>query len=438
MGFLAPPGADPDADVAGWVARADQGEPYDDDSARQVVDRLQRFHSAYNIDASTPPPPLFVASGFTDDLFPVDEAIRFLNRTRRDHPKVPTALMLGDFGHQRASNKPAERERLVAAIHAWFDEHLRGGPRAPRDVVATTQTCPREAAEGATFRAPTFAKLARGEVRFTAPDPQTIDSAAGDPSIGAAIDPVGGGGDACKTTPSGTQSGTATYLLPAAGGPEGYTLLGAPAVIARLGIDGEPDAQQIAARLWDVAPDGGPQTLVARGLYRPTGDGDQVFELHANGWRFAPGHVAKLELLGADPPYSRRSTGEFQIAVERLELRLPVRERPDGGAVLAPARPVLPAGQSAAPGIEPARRRVRLRLRCTRSGLRATASVPGARVRRVDFYVDGRARARDRRAPFTKTLAIRRKRGRVTARASLVGERSVRKTRRVRRCVPRR
>src|SRR5215218_9127533 len=105
MGYLAPAGADPEADVAGWVARADQGEPYDDADARRVVDLLERFHSAYNVDASTPPAPLFVASGFTDDLFPVDEALRFMGRTRRDHPKTPTALMLGDFGHQRASNK---------------------------------------------------------------------------------------------------------------------------------------------------------------------------------------------------------------------------------------------------------------------------------------------------------------------------------------------
>ena len=26
----------------------------------------------------------------------------------------------------------------------------------------------------------------------------------------------------------------------------------------------------------------------------------QVFQLHPNGWHFAAGHVAKLELLGAD------------------------------------------------------------------------------------------------------------------------------------------
>jgi hypothetical protein len=146
--------------------------------------------------------------------------------------------------------------------------------------------------------------------------------------------------------------------------------------------------------------------------------------------------VPKLELLGADPPYGRPSTGEFTIRVERLELRLPVREAPDGRAVLKPVPPVLPAGQQAAPGVTPARRRVRLKLRCSRRGWRATASVPGARVRRVDFYVNGRRVARDRQAPFTRTLRVRRGRKpiRITARASLAGERAVRVSRRVRRC----
>src|SRR3954454_18736173 len=170
MGYLAPPGADPDADVAGWVARADAGEPYDDASARAVIDTLEHYHSAYWIDPSTSPAPLFVSSGFTDDLFPIDEALRFVNRTRRDHPRVPVAMMLGDFGHQRASNKKAERARLIRLIHAWMDRHLRGRRSAPvpRGVIASTQTCPREARAEGPFRAPTFAKLARGEVRFTA------------------------------------------------------------------------------------------------------------------------------------------------------------------------------------------------------------------------------------------------------------------------------
>ncbi|HEX4732894.1 MAG TPA: CocE/NonD family hydrolase [Thermoleophilaceae bacterium] len=322
MGFLAPPGVDPDADVVGWVERADRGEPYDDADAQATVARLERYHSAYTIDASAAPPPLFIAGGFTDDLFPVDEALRFADRTRNEHPRTPVSLMFGDFGHQRAANKPADRKRLLDAIRVWMDYWLRGiGSKPITGVLATTQTCPRSAPSGGPFTAATFAGLARGAIRFESPAVQAISSTGGDPQVAAAIDPVAGGGDACATTKTDTVPGTAVYKLPPS---KGWTLLGAPTVSAKLSVTGT--FAQIAARLWDVAPDGSSQTLVARGTYRPVGSGaTETFRLHANGWRFAPGHVPKLELLGADAPYTRVSNGAFQIGVTSLALRLPAR-----------------------------------------------------------------------------------------------------------------
>jgi ABC-2 type transport system ATP-binding protein len=171
------------------------------------------------------------------------------------------------------------------------------------------------------FRARSFQGLARGAVRYTASAPQTISSTGGDPQVAAAIDPVTGGGDDCATTKTDASPGTAVYSLPASAG---YMLLGAPSIRARLTVTGTN--AQVAARLWDVAPDGKSQTLVARGTYRPdSGEGTQHFQLHANGWRFAAGHVPKLELLGADAPYTRVSNGAFQITVSTLELTLPTR-----------------------------------------------------------------------------------------------------------------
>ena len=140
------------------------------------------------------------------------------------------------------------------------------------------------------------------------------------------------------------RAGTANYRLPAATG-DGYTLLGSPTVIATLKVTGTFPA--LAERLWDVGPDGR-QTLVARGLYRPSGDGRVVFQLHPGAWHFAAGHVPKLQLLARDTPYSRASNGTFTIAVSSLDLRLPVHDAP-GGPVLAPAAPVLPAGATPAP-----------------------------------------------------------------------------------------
>ena len=109
-----------------------------------------------------------------------------------------------------------------------------------------------------------------------------------------AIDPITGQG-ACAATPAADEPGTAAYRLPAATG-KGYTLLGSPVLSARFAVTGREPA--LAARLWDVAPGGATQTLVARALYRPRPGKHQVFQLHPNGWRFAAGHVPKLELVG--------------------------------------------------------------------------------------------------------------------------------------------
>jgi hypothetical protein len=326
MGFLSPPGLDPEADVTAWVARTEAGEPYTDASAQAIVKLLERYHSAYYIDPGSRPPPLFVASGFTDDLFPVDEVLRYTNRAAAMYPRSPISLLLGDLGHQRAANKPAERGALITELHAWFDHYLRGeGPPPGRGVVAYTQTCPRDEPSGGPFFARGFAGLAGDEVRGAWSRARSVLSTGGDPAVAQAIDPIAGGGDGCATTPAGHEPGTATYSLPPAPA-GGYTLLGAPAVAADLSIDGlDPDASQLAARLWDVAPDGGSQTLVARGLYRPT-EGSNVWELHPGAWTFAPGHVARLELLGNDAPYGRPSNGAFRIEVRGLSLRLPVRD----------------------------------------------------------------------------------------------------------------
>jgi predicted acyl esterase len=318
-GYYAPPGVDPGADLTRWLAVTNAGEPYGAD-ARAVEDELATHHSPYYLDHSQAPAPTLIASGFTDDLFPVDEALRYYNRTRAQYPRAPLSLMFLDFGHQRAQNKPADVARFQDRAYAWMDRYVKGDANAPalRGVEALTQTCPATAPSGGPYDAPTWAALHSRVVRYASNAQQTVTSAGGDPTVARAFDPIAGDG-ACATTSAADEPGTASYRLPAA---NGYTLLGAPTVSADLKLTGAFPI--LAARLLDVAPDG-TQTLVARGLYRPTGDGPQSFQLHPGAWRFAPGHVARFELLGRDAPYARPSNGAFTVDVRSLELRLPVR-----------------------------------------------------------------------------------------------------------------
>jgi dienelactone hydrolase len=424
-GYYAPPGMDDQADLARWFALINAGDPYDSNpQAQAIVQEIADHHSSYYIPDSEAPAPLLLSNGFTDDLFPVDEAVRFYNRLLDRYPSAAIKLMFFDYGHQRGANKPPDVALLRDATFAWFDHYLRGvGPAPADDVTALTQTCPKTAASGGPFTAPTWAALHPGEVRLLSAGAQTIASGGGDPSVNSAVDPVAGGGDACATTSSANLNGTATYRFPAAAG-DGFTLMGSPTVVGKFAASGTPGTFQIAARLWDVAPGDGPQTLVARGLYRPKGDGStEVFQLHPNAWRFAPGHQAKLELLGNDAPYGRASNGAFTITATGLDVRLAVHDAPGSanGQVQSPAAPFVPAGAHLAPGVVSASLRVRYRSRSARSARRrgvcrwrsVRASVSGrglSYVRRTDFLVGSRRLARDVRAPFAATITSTRAR----------------------------
>jgi predicted acyl esterase len=315
----APAGTDSEADLTGWYTLINGGEPYDSNPlAAAIVDQITTYHSSYYIDHSQPPAPLLIQNGWNDDLFPVDEAVRYYNRTRAQYPGNPISLFLMDDGHARSQNKPADEALFLQRQIAWFDHFLKGaevtlGSRAE----ALTTVCGGPS-EGP-FKASSPKKLASREVRLSSLAPQTILPLAGDPTIGAAFDPIAGGG-ACATAAGSDQLGVANYRLPVPAG--GFTLLGSPTITADLATVSADS--ELAARLLDVLP-GGEERLVARGLLRPGNGGRVVFQLHPQGYRFAGGDTVKLELLPADPPYSRPSNLQGPITVSNLELRLPVR-----------------------------------------------------------------------------------------------------------------
>jgi hypothetical protein len=363
----APPGSDPDADLTTWYSSINAGEPYDQNPLSvDIVDEITKHHSSYYIDDSTSPAPLLISNGWTDDLFPADEAIRFYNRTRAEHPGTPVSLIFTDHGHQRGQNKSPDTTFRSRELHKWFDFYVKGQGGTPYQGVQTlTQTCggPSGGATGAfddantdqPFRAPRWSDLPPGEVRFADGASKIIAPSVSD-QAGTSFDPIGGGG-ACATAPGADQAGTASYRLAAAPA-GGFTLMGSPTVIADINSPGA--TSQLAARLLDVGPSG-TETLVGRGLYRPEINSGseatrQVFQLHPNGWKFEAGHIAKLELLPADQPYGRNSNGQATVTVSNLELRLPVLEQPGAlsGLVQDSAPKVVPPGyQLSADYVEP-------------------------------------------------------------------------------------
>jgi predicted acyl esterase len=343
--YYTPPGADPDADLAGWHARIGQGEPYDGDPlVEHALGELTQHHSAYYIDDSVAPAPLFIYNSWTDDLFPGDEALRFWLKTRAHHPETEIALQLADgFGHPRSSlTALASLTRVNQRVDDFFARHLKGANVAPPPAIETyTQGCNGAQEEGP-YLAPDWPSVHPGEVRFDDASPHAFASAGANLDTAKALDPLAAGilSSPCRTVAAADDPGAATYRLPAVSG-AGWTLMGAPTIVAHLDVSGS--FAQVVGRLWDVAPDG-TQTLISHALYRPHTDNPttEVFQLHPNGWHFMAGHVPKLELVGQSPPYGRAATGSFRITMTDLELRLPVLQAPNGADVLAPAQPVIP------------------------------------------------------------------------------------------------
>src|SRR5207244_2755591 len=103
--FYAPTGTDPDADLIAWKARLDQGEPYDTDPLLQhALGGLTTHHSAYYVDDSIQPSPLLIYDGFTDDIMPAIQALRFYRKTKSLYPGAEVALQFLDgFAHPRGS-----------------------------------------------------------------------------------------------------------------------------------------------------------------------------------------------------------------------------------------------------------------------------------------------------------------------------------------------
>jgi len=346
-GYYAPAGTDSSADLTTWYAELGAGEPYDGNAQDEALaDQIARYHSPYYLldgaygTAFQEPAPLLIANGFTDDLFPVDEALRYYELEQTRYPLDPISLLDGDFGHQPANNKPGDLALLSGRVQSFFDYYLKGaGLRPQTGATATIETCPAGSRSGGPYAAPTWSALHPGEVDYSSGPAQTISSAAGDPTIAREIDPIAGGG-ACATVSATDQgAGVATYRLEAASG-AGYTLLGSPTVIANLSVTGQYPL--IAERLWDVDPSSNTETLVARGVYRIASSGPQVFQLHPGAWHFAAGHIPKLELLGQDSPYVRTSNGQFSISVSDLQLRLPVHEVPGAPGTAANVTSPLP------------------------------------------------------------------------------------------------
>jgi len=317
-GFIAPPGQDPEADLSKWFFATNAGEPASPED-KEIAEKIYNYHQGYGLSGT--PAPLLIQNGWTDDLFPPEQALRVYNQVLSLKGKV--ALQFGDLGHSRGSNKENTDHAFQEQGATFFKAKLQqiGTPPANGSVTAYTQTCPQGAAGGGPFSAARWSKLHPQTITYGSSAGQTFTSAGGNATIAAEFDPIAGTKDACKAVTAEEEANTANYTVTS----PGFTLLGLPTVkatITDLGPFGE-----IAARLWDVMPSG-EQRLISRGIWR-IGESEEnttstiTFQLHGNGYEFPKGDTVKLQLLGRDAPYYRASNGAFSIEATNVTISLP-------------------------------------------------------------------------------------------------------------------
>lgn len=328
-GYYCPvPCTDPSADLNGWFARINAGEPYSqsDPVLSTALRQLRDWKSAYYQDAligrSADHVPVFDIQGWTDNLFPEVEGVSLVEKLRAQG--WPVKIAVADVGHPAAQNKAAVWATLNSEANAFLDHYMLDGPSLPLDSSAQVTNC--GSSPGSTYTSTAgWSQLAPYRITFSSSDQKATSSAIPGDSADPSSDPIAvaaqhGANGACITVPANTSAPTASWDFPVT---NAFTLLGEPAVQLNVTIAGT-DAE-IDAKLWDVAPDGS-KTLVTRGAYRLPGPAGPITidtSLQGNAWVVATGHVLRLEVTQNDAPYLRPDDLSSAITYSGVTLTLP-------------------------------------------------------------------------------------------------------------------
>jgi hypothetical protein len=360
LGYYAPTSAeDPEANIQNWHTFNTTGGPYDGQPLAVQQEEFLPAHGAYYTPLNESPAPAIMENGWNDDLFPVDETVRYYNKVRSAYPSQPMKLFYMDLGHNPRSattTSTGDLAKLTNAQNKWFKFYVKGEGSEPSEshggVTALASFCPQTAGgDGLEYNAPNWASLAPGEVHFSSAAEQTIVSP------GTASANAFTSGTVCTTSASGDNASAAEYKLPEAPA-GGYTIAGSTTVIGEFAAPTATD--QVVARLYDVNQSTSTEQLIGRATLRPLNPGGgftkTVFQLHPQAWPVAAGHVVKLELLTSDSTYARNSNAPHSVQVRNLEIRVPSTEAPgsDGGFVQTPLPKYLPSGYTLALNFAPA------------------------------------------------------------------------------------
>jgi predicted acyl esterase len=301
--------------IPAWRTRSAAGDPTPDSDPliRQIRRGLTEFRGAYYQDegwqqqADGRKVAVFSIQGWTDDLFPAVESFRMFKYLKRLDPRWPVEVAVADVGHSRAQNKPDTWQRLNAQAFQWLQDNIDGSHEQRTSVTSEATVCgdgPPQLASGKTPE-----DLANGRLVLHYPSGGTVSPlGAADPN-GPATDAIAGPevqpGEECRHSEGPAIGGYTEYSPPLT---STKTYVGIGHVTVPYVWAGAVSAG-LAARLFDVAPDG-TELLMTRGVYRLDNDpqtGVLRLPMYGNHWRLEPGHRIRLDLTQVDTPTYRPS-----------------------------------------------------------------------------------------------------------------------------------
>lgn len=308
---------------------------------QQIVDAFSGYRSIYwqsefwdrvrsNAASGASQLPIFLAQGWTDDLFPAPEALRVYRALKAIDPNYPITMYLGDSGHPRAATKQGEVDFIIGEVLSWFGWYLNGSGTQPAFEVQAAITRPKNVAFNSldVIHVPSYDALATSTVSQTFHglqvltfDPANTSGAVWDPIIMTGSEELQGFPDASEVPSDVVPGDVAVYEMPVR---QPMLIAGQPTVdlhFIAFGI-----REQLNLRLYDVKPDG-TKYLVTRGTYTLEGGGNQKLTIpsYGNVWQADANDTLRLEITNVDSPYIAPSKVPSVTRIVEATLNVPVR-----------------------------------------------------------------------------------------------------------------
>jgi hypothetical protein len=322
-----------------------------DPSGRQLVNGLEGYRSIYwqpafwrrvadNSRNGTLQLPVLEIQGWTDDLFPVPEALRMYQTLKSIDPDYPIAEYFGDIGHPRAANKPGEVEYTFGLIDRWFAFYLKGEGLPPPLNVQSAITRPAAAPFNPAdiLQSATYQDLADEVIphRFSGSalltfNPVNTSGFVWDPLILAGAEALSP--NPPSPPPDVIPGDVALYRVPISQLVDEETtflIAGEPTVTLTFFTLAYREA--INVRLFDLKPDGS-RELITRGTYTvdtgrllvPIGNRTITIPTYGNVWQADMNDILELEITNVDSPYIAPSKIPSITHLSNVKLNLPVR-----------------------------------------------------------------------------------------------------------------